>query len=138
MLELYSLLFFFFLIPEVLGQGGSGVPIWNMWTGTPREQRQLTRQGWVWPWTPGFLRPLRGQGDGSQGTSQGHWGARCLCSSSTICSFCPSSVAELQFQRDSGPVVPVFTAQAAVPGCLSLAGDCCRWAPLGDPLSLQL
>lgn len=43
-------------------------------------------------------------------------------------------------QRPSG-LGSVFTAQAAVPSCLSLAGNCCCRAlppPLGDPLNLHL
>lgn len=45
------------------------------------------------------------------------------------------SFRETVAQGPSG-LVPVFTAQAAEPGCLFLAGNCCCWAlppPFRDP-----
>lgn len=85
-LELRTL-FFFLLFFQVLGQGGCGVTIWDMWTRRPREPRQLDPQGWGWPQSPGLLGPPCGWGGVGPRDITGTLGSmlpllhlHCLCS----------------------------------------------------------
>lgn len=111
-----------------------------MWTGTPKEQRQLTHRGWVWPWTPGSSdHPVVGEmGLGGHHKDTGEHTASAPAPPSAlfvIFRLLSFSFRETVAQGPSG-LVPVFTTQAAEPGCLFLAGNCCCWAlppPFRDP-----